>query len=157
MKQNWHDIDNFKVLVNIHGFILNYSISIFHYLKVLQIKSTNTLFTVFLISGLILFYFFSQNALMLLNFWNVFIYNSIYGQCFINVLCVPEKFLHVFTPSVVSLYLFCNFCCALYIFYILIHLCLYIFSTNFPSNSGYEFANFLSYLLGFASYFEVIW
>lgn len=42
-------------------------------------------------------------------------------------------------------------------FYIHIHLCLYIFSTNFPSNSGYEFANFLSYLLGFASYFEVIW
>ena len=156
MKQNWHDIDNFKVLVNIRGFILNYSISIFHYLKVLQIKSTNTLFTVFLISGLILF-FFSQNALMLLNFWNVFIYNSIYGQCFINVLCVPEKFLYVFTPSVVSLYLFCNFWGAPYVFYILIHLCLYIFSTNFPSNSGCEFAYFLSYLLGFALYFEVIW
>ena len=56
MKQNWHYIDNFEVTVNIHGFILNYSISIFHYLKFLQIKSTNTLFTVFLISGLILFF-----------------------------------------------------------------------------------------------------
>lgn len=145
MKQNWHDIDNFKVLVNIHGFILNYSISVFHYLKVYRLRVLILCSPCFWFLASFYFFFLSQNALMLLNFWNVFIYNLIYGQCFINVLCVPGKFLHVFTPSVVSLYLFCNFCCALYIFYILIHLCLYIFSTNFPSNYGCEFAYFLSY------------
>ena len=144
------------MLVNIHGFIWNYSISIFH------IRNFYTLRALILCSLCYWFlasfdYFFRQNALMLLNFWNVFIYNSIYGQYFINVLCVPEKFLYVFTPSVVSLYLFCDFCCALYIFYILIYLCLYIFSTNYPYNSGYEFAYFLSYLLGFALYLEIIW
>ena len=156
MKQNWHDIDNFKVLVNIHGFILNYSIPfsiIWKFYKLRALILCSPCFW-FLAS---FYFFFSQNALMLLNFWNVFIYNSIYGQCFINVLCVPENFLYVFTPSVVSLYLFCNFWGAPYVFYILIHLCLYIFSTNFPSNSGCEFAYFLSYLLGFALYFEVIW